>query len=137
MAIAENRSRAIVFIRVVLAVLMFIHGAARISNGTVGGFGEFLGSQGIPLGFYLAWAITIFELVGSVLLAVGFYAWIVALIFAIHLSVGVAMVHWKQGWFVVGAGTGGMEYSVLLIASFLAIAYASYEKPQRSSYRSS
>ena len=132
MAFSDNKSTALVFIRVVLAILMFIHGAARISNGTIGGFGEFLGSQGLPLGFYLAWAITIFELVGSVLLAAGFYAWIIALLFALHLGVGIAMVHWKQGWFVVGAGSGGMEYSVLLIASFLAISYATYKSAERS-----
>lgn len=132
MALGDNKTKALVFLRIVLAILMFIHGATRIGNGTVGGFGEFLGSQGLPLGFYIAWGITIFELVGSVLLAAGVYAWIIALIFAIHLGVGIGMVHWKQGWFVVGAGTGGMEYSVLLIASFLAIAYANYKKPERS-----
>ncbi len=131
MGFGDNKSAALIFLRIVLAILMFIHGAARISNGTVDDFGGFLGTQGFPLGFYLAWGITIFELVGSVLLAAGFYAWIIALLFAAQLSAGVAMVHWKQGWFVVGAGTGGMEYSVLLTASFLAIAFANYSKAGR------
>jgi putative oxidoreductase len=129
MQTGDRKSNALVFIRIVLAILMFVHGTARISNGTVGGFGEFLGMQGFPLGFYLAWAITIFELVGSVLLAVGVYAWVIALIFAVHLSFGIALVHWKEGWFVVGAGRNGIEYSVLLVASFLAIAYAYFKKP--------
>lgn len=127
----DNKSTALIFIRVVLSALMFIHGAARISNGTIDGFGEFLGAQGFPFGFYLAWGITIFELVGSVLLAAGFYAWIIALMFAIHLTVGIALVHWKEGWFVVGAGRNGVEYSVLLILSFLAIAYANYRRSRR------
>ncbi len=131
MAFSDNKSRALIFIRVVLATLMFIHGAARIADGTVDGFGEFLGSQGFPLGFYLAWGITIFELVGSVLLAIGFYTYIVALIFAVELIAGIAMVHAKEGWFVVGAGRNGMEYSVLLIASFLAIAFAYYRNSSR------
>lgn len=128
MPLPDNKSTSLIFIRVILATLMFIHGAARISNGTVGGFGEFLGSQGFPLGFYLAWALTLFELVGSVLLAAGFYTWIIGLIFAIHLSFGIALVHWKEGWFVVGGGRNGIEYSVLLVASFLAIAYANFGK---------
>ncbi len=127
----EKKSTALIFIRVVLAILMFVHGAARISSGTVDDLGGFLGSQGIPLGFYLAWAITIFELVGSVALAVGFHAWILALVFALHLLIGIALVHWKEGWFVVGAGRNGIEYSVLLIASFLAVAYANYARPRR------
>ncbi len=128
MALADNKTTALVTIRVVVAAIMFVHGAARISFGTVGGFGDFLGSQGIPLGFYVAWGITLFELVGSVLLAVGFYAWIIALIFAVQLAVGVAMVHYREGWFVVGHGRNGMEFSALMIVSLLAIAYANYKK---------
>jgi putative oxidoreductase len=125
---SDNKTTALVFIRVVLAAVMFIHGASRISFGTVGGFGEFLGAQGFPLGFYIAWAITLFELIGSVLLAAGFYAWIIALLFALELAVGIAMVHWKEGWFVVGHGRNGMEFSAVMIASLLAIAYANYKR---------
>jgi putative oxidoreductase len=128
MALGDTKTTALVFIRIILAAVMFVHGAARISFGTVGGFGEFLGSQGIPLGFYVAWAITLFELVGSVLLAAGFYAWVIALVFAAQLALGIAMVHYKEGWFVVGHGRNGMEFSAVLIASLLAIAYANYKK---------
>ncbi len=131
MAFSDKKSTALICIRVVLAALMFVHGAARIANGTVDDFGGFLGSQGFPLGFYLAWGITIFELMGSVLLAVGFYTYIVALIFAVELIAGIALVHSKEGWFVVGAGRNGMEYSVLLIASFLAVAFAYYKNSSR------
>ncbi|MEO5857700.1 MAG: DoxX family protein [Pyrinomonadaceae bacterium] len=128
MAFADNKTTALVFIRIVLAAVMFIHGATRIGDGGVVGFGEFLGSHGIPLGFYVAWMITLFELVGSVLLAAGFYAWLLALIFAVQLAVGIALVHYKEGWFVVGHGRNGMEFSAVLIASLLAIAYANYKK---------
>jgi len=123
----DRKSSALVFLRIVLAVVLFIHGAARIANGTVDDFGGFLGSQGFPLGFFVAWAITLFELIGSVLLAAGFYTWMIALIFTAQLAAGIALVHWKEGWFVVGAGRNGMEFSALLIASLLAIAYANYK----------
>ena len=125
---SDKKNAAIVIIRLTVAALLFVHGAARISNGTVDDFGGFLGSKGFPLGFYIAWAITLFELVASVMLAVGFYTWVIALLFALELAAGIAMVHWKEGWFVVGAGRNGMEYSALLIASLLAIAYANYKK---------
>ena len=118
-------------IRVMLAAVMFIHGAARISNGTVGGFGEYLGSQGFPLGFYLAWGITLFGLVGSVLFAAGFYAWIIGLVFVVQLLVGVYLIHWNEGWFVVGSGRNGMELSFVLVVSFLAVSYAAYKRPGR------
>lgn len=128
MALGDNKTTALLLIRVVVATVMFIHGAARISYGTVGGFGEFLGAQGIPLGFYVAWALTIFELVASVLLAAGFYAWIIALIFAAELAMGIFLVHRHDGWFVVGHGRNGMEFSAVLIATLLALAYANYKK---------
>lgn len=128
MALGDNKTTALIFIRVVIAAVMFVHGAARISYGTVGGFGEFLGSQGIPLGFYVAWGITIFELVASVLLAAGFYTWIIALIFAAELAMGIFLVHRHDGWFVVGHGRNGMEFSAVLIATLLALAYANYKK---------
>lgn len=128
---SDNKSAALIVIRLAVCTFMFVHGAARVANGGVSGFGEFLAGNGFPLGFYVAWAITLFELVGSVLLAAGVYAWILALAFALELAAGIALVHWKEGWFVVGGGRNGMEYSALLIISFLAIAYASYKKGAR------
>ena len=125
---SDKHHKALIAIRIMLAAVMFSHGAARISYGTVGGFGDFLGSQGIPVGFFVAWGITLFELIGSVLLAIGFYTWIVALVFALQLVIGIGLVHYSEGWFVVGHGCNGMEFSVVLIASLIAVAYADYKK---------
>ena len=41
--------------------------------------------------------------------------------FAFQLVMGILLVHGKEGWFVVGGGRNGMEYSVLLISSFLIV----------------
>lgn len=128
---SDNKTTALFLLRLGLAAIMFIHGAARIGNGTVDDFGGFLSAQGIPLGFFVAWAVTLFELIGSVLLAAGFYSWIIALAFATQLAAGILMVHWQEGWFVVGAGRNGMEFSVLLILSFLAVALANYRSSGR------
>jgi putative oxidoreductase len=124
----DKHHKALIAIRIMLAAVMFSHGVARISYGTVGGFGDFLGSQGIPLSFFVAWGITLFEVIGSVLLAVGFYIWIIALVFALQLAIGIGLVHYSEGWFVVGHGRNGMEFSVTLIASLMAIAYADYKR---------
>jgi putative oxidoreductase len=42
--------------------------------------------------------------------------------FALQISAGIIMVHAQNGWFVGGAGTGGAEYSVLIIAALVATA---------------
>jgi len=119
---------ALIFLRTVVAVIMLVHGIGRIYYGIVGGFGEFLTVNNFPFGFYLAWAITIFEIVGSVLIAVGFYVSPLAIIFAVHLLCGIYLVHLKDGWFVVGAGRNGAEFSVLLIASFITLAISHFGK---------
>ena len=81
-----------------------------------------------PFGFYLAWAITIFEIIGSISIAIGFYVAPLAIIFALHLLCGIYLVHLKDGWFVVGAGRNGVEFSVLLIASFITLAISHFGK---------
>jgi putative oxidoreductase len=119
---------ALAFFRIVVALIMFSHGVGRIYFGLVSGFGEFLTAGGFPLGFYLAWAITIFEIVASILIAVGFYVAPLAAVFAVHLLCGIYLVHLKDGWFVVGAGRNGAEFSVLLVASFVTLAASYYGK---------
>jgi putative oxidoreductase len=128
---ARRQHYALVALRVFLAATMIVHGVARIQADAVAPFGDFLNAKGFPLGFYLAWAITVFEIVGGTILALGFFAPVLALIFAAQLVTGIVLVHAKDGWFVVGLGRNGMEYSVLLIVSFVLIAYSHYGKPRR------
>lgn len=108
--------------RVIVAGLFIAHGLMRIANGTVDDFGSFLDGKGFPLGVFLAWIITAYEIAGGILLIAGRWTRAIALGFVFHQVMGIALVHAKNGWFVVGAGSGGMEYSVLLIASCLLIA---------------
>ena len=104
---------------------MLIHGAARVFAGGVDPFGVWLSSIGFPLGRPLAWLITIVEIVGTPLLAAGILVRPLSLYFAAQLAIGILLVHRPEGWFVVGLGRNGMEYSVLLIAVFLALAWTS------------
>ena len=128
---ARRQHLAIVIIRIFLAATMLVHGVARINAGGVAPFGGFLEAQGFPLGFYTAWAITIFEIVGGIVLAAGYFVPVISIVFALQLITGIILVHAKDGWFVVGLGRNGMEYSVLLIVSFLAVALAHDGKPKR------
>jgi putative oxidoreductase len=43
-------------------------------------------------------------------------------IFSVIYATGIALVHSKAGWFVVGLGRNGSEFSVLLIMCLLALA---------------
>jgi putative oxidoreductase len=110
----DHRARAgVVVLRVAVASVFVIHGLARVANGTVSGFGGFLGSWGLPAGVVVAWAITMVEIAGGL----GLAAW-----FILQIAAGIVMVHAPSGWFVVGAGRNGAEYSVLIVACLFATA---------------
>jgi putative oxidoreductase len=115
-------STAITFLRIVIAGIMISHGCMRTYLDSVWGFGEFLASKGIPFGPFVAWGLTVFEILGGSILMAGRFVKPIALIFAVHLTTGIFFVHLPNGWFVVGAGRNGIEYSVLLVASFLTVA---------------
>lgn len=111
-----------VALRVTLAVLLGIHGWARWLAGGVEPFGQWLNSQGLPFGFGIAVGITALEILGTPLLALGRWVTPLALCFAAQLVVGIVMVHAPAGWFVVGLGRNGVEYSVLLVVGLLVVA---------------
>ena len=108
-------------LRVALAGLIAAHGWARLLAGGVVPFGGWLDSQGFPFGFAIAAAITGFEIVGTLLLLAGRFVFPLTLVFAAIYFVGIILVHLPAGWFVVGLGRNGMEYSVLLIICLLLV----------------
>ncbi len=119
---AAERSRlGWVVLRVTLALLIAAHGWARLMAGGVVPFGGFLESQGFPFGFAWTAAVTGLEIVGSVALALGRLVFPLSLVFSAVYAMGVALVHAKAGWFVVGLGRNGSEYSVLLIVGLLCV----------------
>lgn len=127
-------SLPIVILRVAVAVLLGIHGYYRAISGGVSPFGAYLASQNIPFGPVTAWAITVFEMVASLFLLFGqMVRWVIPG-FVLILLAGILMVHGPNGWFVVGGGRNGIEYSVLLIVC-LVVLFAShtrdYDSPGR------
>ena len=120
----RDAASALEWLRIIVAVLILIHGVYRALTGIVPPFGAWLETQGFPFGIGWAWAVTVIEWVGPVLLLLRWQVTLVALLHAGILALGAVLVHWPAGWFVVGAGRNGMEYSVLLIAVLLALAWA-------------
>lgn len=116
--------RPVVLLRVTLAVLLGIHGYYRALSGGATLFGDYLGTTGIPAGAALAWAITLFEMIGPILLLLGRCVPWVAAGHALILIGGIVLVHGREGWFVVGAGRNGVEYSVLLLAALAVVVWS-------------
>jgi putative oxidoreductase len=108
-------------LRLTLAALIAAHGWARLTDGGIVPFGEWLTGQGLPLGFALATAITALEILGTIALAVRRMVFPLTMTFALIYVVGIVMVHAQDGWFVVGKGRNGAEYSVLLVVALLCV----------------
>lgn len=118
-------------LRLALAGLLAAHGWTRLLGGGVVPFGEWLQTQGLPAGFYLAAAVTGYEIIATLLYAAGKWVWPLSLGFIAIYTTGLWLVHAPFGWFVVGAGRNGMEYSVLLIICLALTGFRAYRQQQQ------
>lgn len=112
---------ALLALRLVLAGLIAAHGWARWYHGGVAPFGQWLDGLGFPFGMGIAVGVTVVEIVGTPLYALGRLLLPLSLLYAAIYIMGILLVHAPAGWFVVGLGRNGMEYSVLLIACLLLV----------------
>ena len=117
---------ALLIVRVAACGNMIIHGITRLSNGGVIPFDGYLSSLGFPP--YTAWMITGFEILASIVIIAGKWISPLSILFCMQLLMGIILVHFPEGWFVVGAGRNGMEYNVLLIICFASTAVANWKR---------
>jgi putative oxidoreductase len=109
-------------LRIAVAIIFLAHAIVRICNGSIPQFAEFLTGKRLPFGVAQVWCITTYEITGGVLLILGRYTrWVTAGFIAL-LAIGIVLIHADQGWFVGEHGTGGSEYSFILIVALLVIA---------------
>jgi putative oxidoreductase len=120
------QSLALTLIRFACAGNLLIHGITRLSGGGVSPFDEWLSGLGFPP--FTAWLITCFEIAASIMIMAGKWVSPLCIIFVVELGMGIFLLHRHEGWFVVGGGRNGMEYSVLLIVCFSATAIANWKK---------
>ena len=122
---------AMIAIRLLLSLLIAIHGWARLLAGGVEPFGQWLDSIGIPIGLAVAIMVTTIEIVGTPVMAWGRLVLPLCTVYSAIYIVGIFLVHAPAGWFVVGLGRNGMEYSVLLVFCLACVGFQCL--PQRKS----
>lgn len=128
----SRHQRAWLLLRLLLAGLIAAHGVARWHHDAVQPFGQWLTAQGWPAGLAIAWGITLLEIAGPLLFVLGRWVRPLCGAFAAIYAMGIVLVHAKAGWFVVGLGRNGSEYSVLLIVCLLLLAWVSPPKRRLS-----
>lgn len=117
-----SSDHAIALMRVVTALIFVIHATVRVVGSTIDQFAAFLEDKGFSYGVLIVWCITIYEIAGGLLMAVGIFARWLAIGFIVIIVAGIFIIHAANGWFVGEHGTGGMEYSILLVAVLIVIA---------------
>ena len=105
-------------LRATLFIILITHSIPGMFDGGVQSFGnDYLNAIGFaPFGVPLAWAIKLSHVVCAVALLLRRYVRVAAIITIAILVMGIILVHYPEGWFVVGGGRNGMEYNVLLIS---------------------
>jgi putative oxidoreductase len=111
-------------IRFGLAAIFLSHSLHGIfTNHDVNDLGNlFLNKIGFaPFGVWIAWTIIITQIITSILLLLDIFTKIASLLNIAILLGGIITVHFKEGWFVVGGGRDGMEFSFVLIIMLLTL----------------
>ncbi|WP_316839018.1 DoxX family protein [Pedobacter gandavensis] len=118
-----NGFNPLFLIRLAIAMIFLSHSLHGVINHTINDFGElYLNKVGFaPFGVYLAWGLMVFEIIGSILILFGKFLKFVVPGFILILITGIVLVHYPDGWYVVGPGRNGMEFSVVLILCLIAI----------------
>ena len=117
--------KSTLILRIAVAIILFMHSVPGMFNNGVNDFGNFyLNTIGFaPFGVAIAWLIKLSHLAAAILLLMNKYIKPASIATILVLVLGILMIHFKEGWFVVGGGRNGVEFNFLLICVLLAIMF--------------
>ena len=123
--IPKNLKIGYAILRVSIAIILLSHSVFGMFDGGINDFGNFyLNKIGFaPYGVAIAWIIKLSHIVCAILLVMNKYIRLACFATIFILIMGIIMVHFKEGWFVVGGGRNGMEYNFVLICVLIAIMF--------------
>ena len=112
-------------LRIAVAIILLTHSVFGMFNNGINDFGNlYLNQIGFaPFGVFLAWSIKLSHVVAAILLILNKYVKFAGFVTIFVLLMGIVLVHFEEGWFVVGGGRNGVEYNFLLIIVLLAIMF--------------
>lgn len=122
--------RSIYILQLTIAIILLTHAIPGMFDGGIHAFGEFfLNAIGFaPLGVPIAWAVKLSHVICAFALLLNRYVKLACITTIFVLIMGIILVHFKEGWFVVGGGRNGMEYNILMIIVLIAIMISNPEK---------
>ncbi len=114
-----------IFLRIAIVIILLMHCIPGMFNNGINDFGNlYLNQIGFaPVGLYLAWIIKLSHVACALLLMINRYTKIACIVTIFILVMGIVLIHFKEGWYVVGGGRNGMEFNFLLIAALITVMY--------------
>jgi putative oxidoreductase len=112
-------------LRFAVSVILLVHSISGMFNNGINDFGNlYLNEIGFaPFGVLLAWVIKLSHVAAAACLMFEKYIKPACIITILILISGIILIHFKEGWFVVGGGRNGMEFNFLLIFVLLTIMF--------------
>ncbi|WP_026201497.1 DoxX family protein [Cupriavidus sp. UYPR2.512] len=108
-------------LRIVLGVLILMHGIAKLTGATGMGFvAKVVADAGLPA--WLVYGVYIGEVLAPILLIIGLWSRLAALIVAINMLFAVALVHTKQLGMLADTGGWALELQGMFMGAALAVA---------------
>jgi putative oxidoreductase len=105
-------------------MIMLAHGWQKLTEMGLGNFGgQMLARLGVPLPVFMGYVITFLEIIGGILLIIGFLSRLAALLLTINLVMAILLVKVNVGFLSGSSGTGA-ELDLALIAGLLVILFA-------------
>lgn len=95
-------------LRLYLAPIFWMAGTKKLSDmdNTIQWFANPDWGLGLPFPVFMAWAASLTETLGAVLLVIGFAVRWISLPLMITMIVAAVTVHWQNGWLAIAEGSG-------------------------------
>jgi putative oxidoreductase len=122
--VRETAPVGLLILRVVLGIAFVVHGWAKLSGGVgnvAGFFGETLG---IPAPVLMAWVVTIVELVGGLLLIIGFLTQIAGILLTLDMLGAILFAYLMRSAPFIEGGSITWEKEAVFAAAALCLVLA-------------
>ncbi len=106
--------------RLALGILILMHGLSKLFNG-IGGIESMLNAHGLPA--FFAWGAYVGEVIAPVLLILGIYSRLGALLVAINMVVAISLAHSHQLFMVTGSGGWQLELQGMFLFTAIALVF--------------
>lgn len=106
-------------LRLSLGILVLMHGIAKLFGG-IGGIENMLTAQGFPA--FFAWGAYLGEVVGPILVIVGIYCRLGALLIAANMLVAIILAHSHQLFMITRTGGWQLELQGMFLFAALGLA---------------